>query len=171
METTDNQYEVFDVVDLDDKVIGEATRGQTHNNKNLIHRSVGIAVFNRRGKIFLQRRSMTKDTDALLWTISCSGHVLKGENYQETAYRELTEELGIEGSVLNFLIKYIFYGEKETEMVTLYKINYDGEIALQTEEILEGKFFSKQEISSAIATSDIELNLWGKTALAKLGII
>jgi len=75
MKTTDNQNEILDVVDENDNVIGQARRGEVHGNKYLIHRSVGVAVFNSRGELFLQQRSATKDTDPLCWTISCTGHV------------------------------------------------------------------------------------------------
>ena len=168
---TDNLNEVFDVVDVNDKVVGQASRREVHQNKNLIHRSVGIAVFNSNSKIFLQRRSLTKDTDALLWTISCSGHVLKGENYEETARRELLEELGIEDTGINFLTKYIYKGENETEITSLFKALYDGEIILQTEEILEGKFFSKEDLLRATASGEIEINNFGRMALGKLGLV
>ncbi len=94
--TTDNQNEVFAVVDENDRVVGEATRREVHKDKNLIHRSVGVAVFDAKGELFMQQRSPTKDTEPLKWTISCSGHVDKGEGYEETAVRELSEELGLD---------------------------------------------------------------------------
>ena len=169
--TTDNQNEIFDLVDTDDKVIGRTTRSQVHQNPNLIHRSIGVAVFNSNKKIFLQRRSVTKDIDALLWTISCSGHVLTGENYEDTACRELEEELGIKDTNLILLTKYLYKGTKETEITSLFKANYDGEITLLKEEILEGKFFGAEELSAAIDTGEIELNLFGRLALEKLGFI
>lgn len=75
MKTQDDQKELFDVVDKNDNVIRQATRGEVHNNKYLIHRSIGVAVFNKKGELFLQQRSASKDTDPLFWTISCSGHV------------------------------------------------------------------------------------------------
>lgn len=168
---TDNLNEVFDIVDINDKVIGQATRGEVHKNKKMIHRSVGIAVFNSNGKIFLQRRSLTKDTDALLWTVSCSGHVQIGDTYENSAIRELKEELGISGVRLVFLTKYLFEGKIETEMTTLYKVLFDGEIILEKEEIWEGRFFSQNELLTAVNTKELDLNTYGKIALSKLGFV
>ena len=37
--------EIYDLVDIDDRVIGQATRKEIHK-KNLLHRSVHIFVFN-----------------------------------------------------------------------------------------------------------------------------
>lgn len=95
MKTTDNLEEILDVVDEEDRVIGQATREEVHRNKKLIHRSIGVAVSNDKGELFLQQRSATKDTDPNKWTISCSGHVGAGDDYLATVYRELEEELGI----------------------------------------------------------------------------
>ena len=107
MKSTDNSDELFDVVNDKDEVIGQATRGEVHKNKKLIHRSIGVAVFNSKGELFLQKRSATKDTDPLLWTISCSGHVRSGNDYDETAIRELKEELALEGELKHlFKIRY-----------------------------------------------------------------
>jgi len=49
MKTTDNQEEIFDIVNEEDQVIGKTTRGETYKNKNLIHRSIYMAVFNSKG--------------------------------------------------------------------------------------------------------------------------
>ena len=73
--TSDNQEELFDVVDEKDEIIGLAKRGEVHLNPRLMHRSVGVVVFNKKGEIFLQKRSISKDVDPGKWTISCSGHV------------------------------------------------------------------------------------------------
>jgi len=75
IKTTDNQNEIFDIVNEEDRVIGQTTRGEAHGNPKLMHRSIGVVIFNSKGEIFLQQRSATKDTDPLKWTISCSGHV------------------------------------------------------------------------------------------------
>ena len=56
----DVSQEIYDVVDADDHVIGQATRREIHK-KGLRHRSVHILVFNQEGKLFLQKRSLLKD--------------------------------------------------------------------------------------------------------------
>lgn len=169
IDVSDDQNEVFDLIDKNDRVVGKVRRGDAHRDKSLIHRSVGVAVVNHHGKIFLQRRSLSKDVDSMKWTISCSGHVPTGEKYEQAAARELKEELGITGVTLNFLTKYLYQGEKETEMVCLFKIFYDKELTLNTTEILEGKFFSKEELVRAVTAKEIDLNKYGRIALEKLG--
>ena len=50
---------------------------------------------NKKFDVLLQKRSSHKDTHPKCYDISAAGHVAAGDNYLETAYRELKEELGI----------------------------------------------------------------------------
>jgi isopentenyl-diphosphate delta-isomerase type 1 len=169
--TTDNQDELFDIVDENDAVIGQAKRGEAHGNPSLIHRSVGIAVFNTKGELFLQQRSATKDTDPLLWTISCSGHVVHGQTADDAAVRELDEELGIEGVELTPDASFIYKSPIESEFVRLYTTVWDGEIHLHPMEILTGTYFTKKRLHHAITTKMITLNKYGAVILKDLGWI
>ena len=87
--------EQFPVVDENDEVRGYATRAEVHGN-NLCHRAVHILIFNQVGDLYLQQRSRSKDRHPLKWDSSAAGHVTGGENYDETARRELKEELGVD---------------------------------------------------------------------------
>ncbi|MEY2408080.1 MAG: hypothetical protein QOF48_750, partial [Verrucomicrobiota bacterium] len=86
--------EIFDVVNERDEVVGRAPRREVHQN-GLRHRAVHVLVFNSRGEVFLQKRSMTKDTFPGAWDSSASGHLDCGEDYDACAIRELREELGV----------------------------------------------------------------------------
>jgi isopentenyldiphosphate isomerase len=86
--------EIFDVVNERDEVIGRQTRSRVHR-LGLMHRAVHVLVFNARGQIFLQQRSMSKDRQPGLWDSSASGHLDSGEEYDACAVRELREELGL----------------------------------------------------------------------------
>lgn len=85
--------DIFDVVNERDEVIETKLRSVVHA-QGLLHRAVHVFVFNSRGEIFLQKRSMKKDRQPGVWDSSCSGHVDSGETYDETAVRELGEEWG-----------------------------------------------------------------------------
>ena len=65
----DNPDELFDVVDADDQVIGQATRSEVHA-RGLMHRAAHVFVFNSSGELLLQQRSATKDAHPLCWTLS-----------------------------------------------------------------------------------------------------
>ena len=86
--------EIFDVVNDLDEVIGRETRREVHRT-GLKHRAVHVLVYNSRGQIFLQKRSMKKDRQPGVWDSSASGHVDSGEEYDATAVREVWEEIGL----------------------------------------------------------------------------
>jgi isopentenyldiphosphate isomerase len=86
--------ELLDVVDANDRVTGVRTRGEVHS-LGLMHRSVHILIFNSKGEMFIQKRSMTKDNNPGLWDSSAADHLDCGEDYLDCATRELAEELGV----------------------------------------------------------------------------
>src|SRR5436189_1915417 len=90
----DPREEIFDVVNERDEVIDRKPRSEVHR-LGLLHRAVHVLVFNSRGQIFLQKRSMKKDRQPGLWDSSASGHVDSGEDYDTTAVREAREEIGL----------------------------------------------------------------------------
>ena len=143
--TTDPQNEVFDVVDENDEVVGEATRGEVHRDPKLIHRAVHIWVLNDKGEILLQQRSLTKDKAPGQWDISCAGHVRKGNNAEKTAQRELKEELGISAD-FKLIKKFIDRDIDQTEMTSLYYAVHNGPFKFPKEEIQQLRFFAKDKV-------------------------
>lgn len=87
--------ELFPVVDENDRIRRYASRSEVHGN-NLRHRAVHILIFSVGGDVYLQQRSRWKDRHPLKWDSSAAGHVTAGETYDETARRELKEELGVD---------------------------------------------------------------------------
>src|SRR3954466_6344104 len=87
--------EIFDVVNEVDEVVDKRPRSEVHR-LGLMHRAVHVLVFNSRGQVFLQKRSLTKDRQPGLWDSSSSGHVDSGEDYDACAMRELSEEIGLQ---------------------------------------------------------------------------
>lgn len=143
MQTTDKQSEVYDVIDSADRVIGQATRGDVHKDPSLVHRCIVILVF-RNGELFLQKRSMTKDSFPGIWTCSVAGHVDSGESYEIAAARELGEELGIKAvRPLTLIDEKVMHYARETERTRFFRYDDDTEtpVVLDPNETSEGRFF------------------------------
>ena len=120
--------EIFDVVDAEDRVLRTATRHTVHREK-LLHRAVHIFVFNQRGELFLQRRSRWKDMHPRCWDSSAAGHVNSGDNYDDTAPRELEEELGVKAAV-ELVGTITARPETGWEHVRLYRAEHEGPFTL-----------------------------------------
>ena len=143
--------EIFDVVNERDEVIDRKPRGEVHA-RGLLHRAVHVLVFNLRGEIFLQKRSMKKDRQPGVWDSSASGHVDSGENYDETAVRELREELGLKiNEPLQRLFKIDACAATDAEFVWIYRCKNEGPFQLHPDEIETGGWFAPEKVSRWVA--------------------
>lgn len=139
------QEEIYAVVDRDDRVVGKASRREIHQ-KGLLHRSVHIFIFNRKGQLYLQKRSMSKDQYPGHWDSSASGHVDWGETYETAASRELKEELGINPRLIYwFKIKACL--ETGWEHVGFFTAHAQEEIRANPYEIIDGKYMDIHTVS------------------------
>jgi 16S rRNA (adenine1518-N6/adenine1519-N6)-dimethyltransferase len=130
--------ERFPIVDKKDRVLGSASRSQVHGN-NLLHRAVHILIFNEAGEVYLQQRSRWKDRHPLKWDSSAAGHVTAQESYDETARRELNEELGV-SVPLQKILKLPATQRIDHEFIWLYRGVVSGDLAPNKCEIIRGTF-------------------------------
>ncbi len=148
------EQEIYNIVDENDCVIGQASRKYIHQNK-LLHRSIHIFVFNSEKELFLQKRALCKDENPGLWDTSVAGHVDAGESYDDCAHRELLEELNVKAT-LKSSIKISACQETYGEHVQVYTCITDGAIRINPEEISEGAFFGLTEILEMISTNSAQ---------------
>lgn len=127
------------MVDTNDEILYQEMRTEIHR-LGLLHRAVHVFVFNREGQVFLQKRSMRKDTAPGKWVSSCSGHVDAGESYEVAAIRELGEELGLFGASLEPLFKVGPCEPTGNEFVWVYRYESEGPFTLDQSEISDGKW-------------------------------
>ena len=142
--------EIFDVVNERDEVVGQASRAQVHS-LGLMHRAVHVLIYNSRGEVFLQKRSMSKDKSPGLWDSSASGHVDRGEDYDACAVREVYEELGlILTGPPRQLFKLAACVETDQEHVRVYRAEAQGPFRLHPEEIDCGEWVAPDEVRDRI---------------------
>ena len=144
--------ELFDVVDAQDRVIGCAPRGEVHAKK-LLHRATHVLVHDAAGRLYLQRRSLGKDTFPGCWDSSCSGHLDSGEDYPIAARRELGEEIGWHEASLPLrpLVRLGASPETGNEFLQIYLLGpIAGPFDLNPAEISEGRWFTPAEIDALL---------------------
>lgn len=150
--------EVFDVVNERDEVVGQATRREVHARR-LRHRAVHALVFDATGRVFLQKRSMLKDTSPGCWDSSCSGHLDSGESYEAAVVRELGEEIGLAVTPeqgLRALFKVDSRKETGWEFVWVYQLASEGPFTLHPAEVEDGAWFTVEEVSQGIVDRPLE---------------
>lgn len=167
-----NKDELLDLVNEKDEVIGEVWKSEAHKDPSKIHREVAIAVFNDRGEILIQQRSLDKKNDPGEWKISAVGHVDAGEEPKHAVERELFEELGIkvEAKFYKKIIRKRISnrGNKESRFVYMYYVIVKGKPKI----ILE-----KDEVENAIWIKPSDLikfarqNKWDLEGLSHMTIM
>lgn len=166
--------EWLDIVDKHDRVIGRDTRARVHAAGHK-HRSSHILLFNTRGEVFVQLRSMNKDNGAGLWDTSAAGHVDSGESYAECAIRELQEELGIvvDPVALNEVGTLPPTTRNGFEFSVIYSVCSEQPLVLQEEEIDDGRWVSPENLESWLSSSSDQfteafIDIWAITCAANL---
>lgn len=143
--------EWFPIVNTDGRIIGQAPRSICHNGKSmLLHPVVHLHLFNSSGKLYLQKRAMTKDIQPVKWDTSVGGHIGIGETVEEALVREAKEELGFEDFIPRFLKRYVWESPHERELVNSFSATSNKVPVISKEEIEEGRYWSLDEIKRAI---------------------
>src|SRR3989338_2960599 len=143
--------EILSIVNENDGVIGKAGRKDVLIKK-LLHRSVSVVVKNLRGEILVTKRSANVDSFPNMIDARVAGRVKAGETYDETAIRELSEEVRIENPKIKFLFKKLF--PEYHAFRSIYECIYGGKLRLQKEEAAWAKFLPISELKEMMAKKD-----------------
>jgi isopentenyldiphosphate isomerase len=137
--------EYVDVIDEDDRVIGRASRREVRSG-NLLHREVAALVRDDEGRIFVHRRTESKDVFPGRHDMFVAGVVGAGERYEEAIRRELAEEVGVEGVEPAFLFAFRYRDAVVNAWTRCYEVGWDGPVRLQEEEVAWGAFLPEAEL-------------------------
>lgn len=138
--------EWFPLIDETGLVVGKALRSECHSGSMLLHPVVHLHIFDKQGRLYMQRRSMSKEIQPGKWDTAVGGHVDYGETIEEALCREVREELGITGFEPIHNFTYLFQSSVEREMVYSYRTIYEGDIVIDPEEIDEGRYWDIDEV-------------------------
>jgi len=136
---TSPDEEIVQIVDKDDVEIAVVAR-KLMREQRLIHRASYILVFNEDGELFVQKRTMNKDMYPGYWDVAAGGVVLAGESYEQSARRELKEELGVSGLSLKYLFKQYYEDKNNRVWGKIFSCVHQGPFLLQEEEVEYGRF-------------------------------
>jgi 16S rRNA (adenine1518-N6/adenine1519-N6)-dimethyltransferase len=142
--------ESLDVVNEKDEVIDTLPRAEIHERK-LLHRAVHVFLINRHGEIYLQKRSLLKDTHGGKWDSSASGHVDPGESYLACAEREIWEEVWVrpKGEITR-VAKIDASEATDLEFIEVFVAEPQGKIRVHGKEVDCGRYFPVELIGKWI---------------------
>jgi len=145
------EQEFLDIVNQKDNVIGQDTK-ENKFKKGLISRNVAIFIMDKNKKLLITKRSSLKESFPNRYDLAACGNVKVGESYEDAAYREVMEELGIHCD-LKFLGK-IFNVFKENNKTIKYFTgiflgHFSRKVKL-SDELVELRRLSVEEVEELI---------------------
>jgi isopentenyldiphosphate isomerase len=138
------------LVDADGRVVGSAPRSVVRRD-NLRHAATAVLVRDPQGRIYLHRRSDTKDWAPGHWDAAAGGVISAGEEPGASALRELAEELGVTGVELTGLGLNRYDDTTVRCVEHAYEVVWDGPVRHQPEEVAEGRWVTMTELAALLA--------------------
>ena len=144
--------EILDICDELGNPTGKTVERKIAHQQGILHRTAHVWILRKKEnkiQILLQKRSEQKDSFPGCYDISSAGHIPAGDNYGQSAVRELKEELGIvvrESELIDcgnrrFHFEKIFHGR-------LFKDNQVSKIFVLWKDLEEKDFvFVDHEVS------------------------
>ena len=144
--------ELLDIVDENDRVIGQAPRGEVYA-RGLRHRCVFIEVRDAEDRLFVHRRTPTKLVFPSLYDMFVGGVVGAGEAYDDAALREAEEELGVSGLPRPKPLFTFLYddGAGRTWWSSVYQVRCDLPVDPQAEEVAWHAFLPEDEVERRLS--------------------
>ncbi|HWB93896.1 MAG TPA: isopentenyl-diphosphate Delta-isomerase [Puia sp.] len=151
------------LVDENDMPLGVMEKIEAHE-KALLHRAFSVFIFDRKGRMLLQRRAAGKYHSPGLWTNACCSHPRPGEETEAAAIRRLREELGFTTS-LTRLFAFTYRSEydnglTEHEFDHVFVGQYNGEIRPDPAEVGDYCYRNMAEIAADMLSDPGRYTSW-----------
>ncbi len=126
------------------------TRAQMRAEQ-LRHRCTYVFVVDARGRLLIHQRSADKEVYPSYWDVCAGGVCTAGESWDESARRELAEELGIDVP-----LEHLGHGTWEGGGAALvghaYLARSDGPFRFDDGEVVQARFVDDAELDELLAT-------------------
>lgn len=139
--------EIVTVVDGENRPVAALPRHRVRR-ENLPHRATFIFVFDRQGRVLVQRRTAIKDIYPGFHDLAAGGVVAAGESYEACAEREAAEELGIRDTALDRRLDFYYEDDCIRCFGRVFTCVHEGPFTLQAEEVESVGFRTPEEIAA-----------------------
>ncbi|HET8989375.1 MAG TPA: NUDIX domain-containing protein, partial [Humibacillus sp.] len=142
---TETRDELVALYDRSGAVVGEVARS-VMRRENLWHAASSVVVRDPFGRIYLHRRTTTKDVYPGLLDFAAGGVVLAGEDPPLGAVREAEEELGVHGVRFEPWGVVAYEDEHTRYHAHRFTVEWDGPVRWQPEEVSWGDWIRVDEL-------------------------
>ena len=140
-----DNIEFFDIVNEKDEVVGKISENRQNTIKPSQLRFINIIITNNDRKIVVPKRSSNRRIFPNCYDFSVGGHVNSVEEYEEAAYRELKEELGITNVKLLEVAYFSPYDSNSKTFQKVYILKYNNEITNYDQDGIEKLYYMTKE--------------------------
>ena len=144
-----NVDELLDIVDAQDRVVGQAARGEA-TARRLRHRCVFVLARDDAGRVFVHRRTARKLVFPSMYDMFVGGVVGAGESYDDAAKREAEEELGVRDLAPVPLFRFLYESPEHTWWSAVYETRTPVEVEPQPEEVAWHAFLPEAELAARL---------------------
>lgn len=148
--------ELWDLYDKQRRPLGTTVRRGDKLPDGCYRLVITVCIFDRAGRMLIQRRHPDKFGWGGLWDISVGGSVISGEDSSSGAQRELYEELGLDIPLKGERPKVSFSfreGFIDAYLIVTDEISLDT-LRLQPEEVVGVRYATREEIHSMIDSGE-----------------
>lgn len=167
----DDTKEQVILVDVNDNPLGTMGKMEAHL-KAVLHRAFSVFIFNDQGELMLQQRAMHKYHSPGLWANTCCSHPRPDEEVMQAAHRRMVEEMGFDCE-LTKLFDFVYkaeleHGLSEHEFDHVLVGTYNGEPVINTEEVMEWRWRSMDDIAADLKLRPEEYTIWFRIAFDRV---
>jgi 8-oxo-dGTP pyrophosphatase MutT (NUDIX family) len=138
------------VIDQAGRVVGSAPRAMVRRH-NLPHLVVAVLVRDPAGRVYVHRRTDTKDVFPGMHDCFAAGSLKYGEEPAGAAAREVEEELGVTGVPLTPVFSVRYDDDRTRHVCHAFEAVWDGPVTHQPEEVAWGAWMTLDELRAHLA--------------------
>jgi isopentenyl-diphosphate delta-isomerase len=156
------------LVDEQDQEVGTDEKLRAHREGSL-HRAFSVFIFDRAGRLLLQKRARSKYHSGGLWSNTACGHPRPGEETAKAARRRLREEMNLDCE-LRKAFDLIYRAEVDGSLVEheydhVFVGTYEGEPAPDPAEVEDWRWVSINELRRGLREEPDRYSRWLKLAI------
>lgn len=163
------------VVLLDDagRPAGQAPKAAVHTSATPLHLGFSCYGFDVRNRLLCTRRAESKLTFPGVWTNTCCGHPMPGEDPEDAVRRRLADELGVTAANLvcalpEFRYRAEMNGVQENEVCPVYLCRITTQPRLRRDEVAQAYWIPWADYAAKALSPGSELSPWSVMQVAEL---